>query len=172
MPLKYLSVQDMDAVFKIIHDHYSSHENIPDYIHENAGLAKLEGVLTGVRMDNYYPTFEDKAAYLLIQINKGHFFSNGNKRVALVSTLFFIFLNDYAIYSFSKADYRNRLAKLFPGCTTYSDYEDFLPEEFGFYNLSIIIADSEQYVGSFDELKAGVKSFLKFSIVRPPKEDK
>jgi len=161
----------MDSVFDVIKQHYANHETIPDYRSEKRGLEKMDGVLQGVQMDNFYPTLEEKAAYLLIQINKGHFFSNGNKRVALVTTLTFVLENDYAIYSFSKEQYRERLAKLFPKCKDYQDYNDFLPEEFGFYNLSIVIAESEKYIDGFEQLKGAVVEFLKFALA-PPGENR
>jgi death-on-curing family protein len=162
----YVDIQDMDFVFDIIREHYTSHETIPDYRHEKSGLAKLEGILMGTQEDIYYPTIRAKAGHLIIQINKGHFFSNGNKRVALASTLFFLFKNDYTLRDRSKEEYRNELVNLFPKCTDYADFGDFRPEEFGYYNLSIIIADHDKYVNSFDELKDKVNAFLKFSLVR------
>jgi|GEM_PF-5278895 len=167
MNIFYLSIQNWIACLTSLNGTTPITKPFRIIVPKKHGLEKKDGVLQGVQMDNFYPTVEEKAAYLLMQINKGHFFSNGNKRVALVTTLTFVLENDYAIYSFSKAQYRDKLVKLFPKCNDFHDYDDFLPEEFGFYNLSIIIADSEKYVDGFEQLKIAVVEFLKFALAPP-----
>jgi death-on-curing family protein len=166
MNIFYLDIQNMDGIFDVIAQHYTNHEKIPDYKGEKEALKKLKGVLLGAQQDAYYPTLLEKAAHLIIQINKGHFFSNGNKRVALVTTLIFVFINDYAVRPLDKNTYRNILTNLFPKCTGYTDFDDFRPEEFGYYNLSIIIADSDKYVDSFDELKRRVNHFFDLTLAK------
>ncbi|MEK6882228.1 MAG: type II toxin-antitoxin system death-on-curing family toxin, partial [Nanoarchaeota archaeon] len=95
------------------------------------GIEKLLGVLQGVQMDEFYKDLFDKAAYLLVQINKGHFFSNGNKRLALVMLMGFININDYHIKNLPKEDYKNKIKSLFPKFDDFQDFNDFSPEEFG-----------------------------------------
>lgn len=161
--MRYLSSDDLDIAFDIIQKHYAFREKIPHYKSEKEGLGKLRGVLDGVKSD-YYPSHYDKAAYLLIQINKGHFFSNGNKRLALVCTLMFVLSNNFSIQALNKSEYEKKLKKLFPSFENYCDYDDFAPEEFGYYNLSIIIAESDKHDNSFEKLKKNVEEFLKFSL--------
>ena len=161
--MHYLGRQDFSRIFEIVYKHYTGRESAPDYFSEEEGLRKLEGVLEGVKMDRFYPDFYDKVAYLLIQINT-HYFSNGNKRLALVCVLAFILINNYEIFSFSKDKYKAKLEELFPKFRDFHDYEDFLPEEFGYYNLSIVVADNKKYTDSFEELKTRIKSFFQFSV--------
>ncbi|HEY4475546.1 MAG TPA: type II toxin-antitoxin system death-on-curing family toxin [Candidatus Paceibacterota bacterium] len=42
-----------------------------------------------------YPTLINKATILFYALNKNHPFKNGNKRIALVSLLVFLYINDY-----------------------------------------------------------------------------
>lgn len=71
-----------------------------DYIIERSGglsgikdKGHLEAVLDFVQNDMYYPTFEDKAAYLFYALNKNHAFTDGNKRASVVLTAYFFELN-------------------------------------------------------------------------------
>ena len=163
----YLDSQTIEVVFDVIAEFYSAKEEIPDYRNE-PGLPKLLSVLQGVQQD-FYPTLTDKAAYLMVQINKGHFFSNGNKRLALVcATVFLVVNKKHFEDTFDRNRYRTLFTELFPKFTEIEDYPDFLPKEFGLYNLSILIADSHKYVDSFDELKTNVCKFLDGMIVPYP----
>lgn len=159
----YLDEEDAELLFGIIYEHYARREEVPRYQDERSGIERLRGVFQGVRMDEFYPDFFDKAAYFLTQINEGHFFSNGNKRLALVITTAFIYLNHFRFRTISKEDYKAHLSRLFPAYGAWQDFNDFFPEEFGLYNLSIIVADNKKYVSSFGELKQKVKEFLSFS---------
>lgn len=162
----YLDEDDAGLLFEIIYEHYARREEVPKYQDERQGVEKLAGVFQGVRMDEFYPDFFNKAAYLLTQINEGHFFSNGNKRLALVITTAFIYLNHFRFRKISKEAYKTHLAKLFPAYDAWQDFDGFFPEEFGLYNLSIIIADNKKYASSFDELKQKVKEFLSSCVER------
>ncbi len=55
------------------------------------GFGKLEGALATPHLsmfgDDLYPDFENKAAVLFFGLARAHSFSDGNKRVALVSLL-------------------------------------------------------------------------------------
>lgn len=165
----YLEKDDLTLVFKLIAKHYSREEEIPDYQGEVGGCEKLYGVLERVRME-HYPTLIDKVVYFFIQINKGHFFSNGNKRLALVCAIGLLIFNDKEVRDdFSKDDYRKILLALFPGCeASLEDRSDFNSAEFALYNLSIIVADSHKYVtekDGFDALKNNVGDFFHQSVV-------
>lgn len=164
--MHYLNRDDLVDLFDIIYKHYTRYEKVPDYTSEQQGIKKLEGVFDGVKSDHFYPDIHSKAAYLFIQINKGHFFSNGNKRLALVCVLFFVFINEYEIVNRGKEEYRAKLSGFFPLFRNFQDYADFHAEEFAYYNLSILVAESEKYTTSFEELKQGVKLFFEFSLKR------
>ncbi|WP_445957612.1 type II toxin-antitoxin system death-on-curing family toxin [Yeosuana sp.] len=71
-----------------------------DYIIEHSGglmgvknRGHLEATLEFVQNDMYYPTIEDKAAYLLYALNKNHAFNDGNKRASVALTAYFFEIN-------------------------------------------------------------------------------
>lgn len=157
----YLEPKDLRTLFKIISQYYCRKEEVPQYDAEQLGMNKLLGVLSGIKSD-LYPSILDKATYLLISVNKGHFFSNGNKRLSLVVAIAFLIVNDM----FFKGDfesYKSKLQELFPKFVDFID-DEFKPVEFGFYNLSIIIADNHSYEPDFDRLKTKVRDFLEYFV--------
>lgn len=58
---------------------------------EGGILATLEFV----RNDDYYPSFTDKLSYLVYGFCHGHYFIDGNKRIALTIGVFFLLQNGY-----------------------------------------------------------------------------
>jgi death-on-curing protein len=58
---------------------------------EGGILATLEFV----RNDDYYPSFTDKLSYLVYGFCHGHYFLDGNKRIALTIGVFFLLQNGY-----------------------------------------------------------------------------
>lgn len=162
--LRYLSDEHLDSIFSFVAERYGQQEEVPRYRENREGVAKLLGVLERARMDRYYPTLLDKATHLLLGINKGHFFSNGNKRLALVVTTAFLTLNDKHLDESSKEEYRNLLSSLFPEHRECSDFPEFTATDFATYNLSIIIADSGTYEIGYDVLKERVHTFLRKSV--------
>jgi death-on-curing protein len=54
---------------------------------------RLESILEHVRNDDYYPAFIDKLTHLVFEINKGHCFSDGNKRTSIALGAFFLEVN-------------------------------------------------------------------------------
>lgn len=57
--------------------------------------SKVEGILTQIQNDDYYPEIEDKITYLFFSLNKYHCFADGNKRIALAACIQFLNLNGY-----------------------------------------------------------------------------
>lgn len=55
--------------------------------------ADLESVLHHIRNEDYYPEFEDKLTHLVFAVNKGHCFSDGNKRTSIGLGAFFLLAN-------------------------------------------------------------------------------
>lgn len=158
----YIGKDDLEIIFGIIAEHYTNQEEIPNYSSEEAGIEKLLGVYERVKM-NHYTTLIDKVVYLFIQINKGHFFSNGNKRLALVSSIGFLFLNEKEVKQLTREEFKKILISLFPLCESdIEDHEEFNSGEFALYNLSIIVADSHKYLpeGDFNMLKQKVSDFF------------
>lgn len=92
--VKYLSFEDFTVLlFEVIQEqlNYDPNDPLPDYRKENS--QSLEKVLTLVQNDSYYPTVVGKAAYLFVSIIEGHIYSNGNKRLGLVTLLYFLIIN-------------------------------------------------------------------------------
>jgi len=154
---------DFSFIFDLIREYYTAHEVVPKYAEDTNAVGKIEGVVAMSKTD-YYPTFLDKATYLLIQISQGHFFGNGNKRLALVTFLYFTITNFYRFRKYSKDEQKEKLRELFPEYGQFADFDRFDATAFAYYNLSIIIADSKHYGVSFDDLKRRVKKFIDFSV--------
>src|SRR3989344_3621271 len=141
----YLGDEHLDPIFAFVAERYSRQEEVPIYRDNREGIAKLLGVLERARMDAYYPNLLDKATHLLIEINEGHFFSNGNKRLALVATTTFLIINGRRLEERPKESYKMLLSSLFPEHRERTDFPEFTATDFATYNLSIIIADSGTY---------------------------
>lgn len=58
-------------------------------------LGQLESILEHIQYDLYYPNFEDKLTHLFYAINKGHTFSDGNKRSSIALSTYFMEVNGY-----------------------------------------------------------------------------
>ncbi len=156
----YLNKEQLPPLFVYLAERYARIEEVPSYQEETIGFEKLLGVLEGVRMDTYYPDTLDKTTYLLLQINKGHFFSNGNKRLALVVATVFLDLNGKKLKALPKEEYQALLQRLFPEYKTWSDFPEFSSTDFATYHLSIVIADSGTFNITHDDLKNRVKTFF------------
>jgi len=58
-------------------------------------LGQLESILEHIQYDLYYPNFENKLTHLFYAINKGHTFSDGNKRSSIALSIYFMEVNGY-----------------------------------------------------------------------------
>lgn len=56
---------------------------------------EILATLEFVRNDDYYPSFTDKLSYLVYGFCHGHYFLDGNKRIALTIGVFFLLQNGY-----------------------------------------------------------------------------
>lgn len=129
------------------------------YKNDKRGIVLLEGILDQIRSD-LYATFYEKAAFLFVSINKGHFFQNGNKRLALILLLHFINKNDGTYTIRKQQTYADLFKRRFPNYTPS-------PNEFRYvvgwacYNLNKAVAAATRDEKSFDELKKDVEEFLR-----------
>ena len=65
-----------------------------------AGVRDAGGILATldfVQSDTYYPTFAEKLCYLVFQFCSGHYFNDGNKRIALTLGAYFLHQNHYPL---------------------------------------------------------------------------
>jgi death-on-curing family protein len=132
------------------------------------GLDKLEGVLEQIKNHDYYPTFYNKAAYLFASLSTGHYFQNGNKRLALFSFIYFARINNYKFRSTQKVHYRKWFKVNFPN---YKIKNISFQSNAGWalynFNKAMNIKLSENKEGhqyNFDELKLLTEDFIKFII--------
>lgn len=58
-------------------------------------LGTLEGVLTHIQNDDYYPSIEDKLTHLFFSACKFHCFQDGNKRIAITLCAQMLLFNGY-----------------------------------------------------------------------------
>ena len=58
-------------------------------------LRRLESVLENIQIDDYYPTFVDKLTHLFFCTCEFHCFQDGNKRLAITLSAYFLLLNGY-----------------------------------------------------------------------------
>lgn len=151
----------LEAIFELIFAHYSRNEEIPSYRNER-GFVNLLATLERVKEDVYYPDLLSKSTYLFTNINKGHYFSNGNKRLSIVVLFFFLVINKYEFKDESKDWYKRHLGELFPECSDipFDDFSDFTPIDFCIYHLAIRTAASGEYNIDHKELKERIRKFL------------
>lgn len=58
-------------------------------------LGRLESVLQHIQNDEYYPEFVDKLTHLFYCTCEFHCFEDGNKRLAITLSAYFLLLNGY-----------------------------------------------------------------------------
>lgn len=58
-------------------------------------LGRLDSVLQNIQNDDYYPTFVDKLTHLFFCTCEFHCFEDGNKRLAITLSAYFLLLNGY-----------------------------------------------------------------------------
>lgn len=118
----WISIEDFEYIcFNTARELLSFNEPIPDYTTRDTAL--LESALASPRQTFdkklLYPTLEAQAAILFYSLIKNHPFKNGNKRIALMSLLIFLTINDKWIemgpvqlyklaYKISKSNPRSR----------------------------------------------------------------
>lgn len=77
-------------------------------IKESGGLfgvkdeGHLDSIINQIQNDLYYTEFEDKLTHLVFSINKGHCFTDGNKRSSIALGAYFLELNnlDFCVAKF------------------------------------------------------------------------
>lgn len=159
--MQYLDETDLPIIFGVIQRHHSNDEDRPNYQDEPDGIANVLGAFERIKEDRYYPTLLEKVSALMLQIN-GHYFFNGNKRLAMVSSIILLGINNIDFREdLDKEYYCSLFEKIFPQfVASVEDYPEFSPEEFGLYNLSVLIADKQKYGITYENLKNLIPVFL------------
>jgi death-on-curing protein len=87
--IKYISYNEALTVYqKTIEKSGSGFSGIRD-------RGGIESVLEFVQNDLYYPDFVAKLSYLVFRFCSGHFFNDGNKRIALTLGTYFLHKNGH-----------------------------------------------------------------------------
>lgn len=55
----------------------------------------IKAILDFVQNDTYYPDFVSKLSYIVFRFCTGHFFNDGNKRIALTLGTYFLHINEH-----------------------------------------------------------------------------
>ncbi len=156
--IKYITPEDLIEIIDTINSFdYEYQEEVPNYDQEREGIDKYFSLIDRSKTD-YYPSIFDKASFLFININT-HYFSNGNKRLAMTSTVFFLEKNNYTSRELSKDEFLEILQTLFRDFEI-NDFEGFTPIGFAMYHLAIIIASKNKQNMDFNELKDKVANFF------------
>lgn len=87
--VKYIDYEEtLNVYHKMIDASDGGFEGVRD---EGGILATLDFI----QNDMYYPTFADKLTYLVFRFCSGHYFNDGNKRIALTLGAYFLHKNGY-----------------------------------------------------------------------------
>lgn len=150
--------------FPYIYKKLTFAEQAPDYASETNGVKELKKVLELVQQE-YYPTFEAKAAYIVCSIAASQYFSNGNKRLSVVVLLMFLMKNNMLV--FNNYNYlKSLLSKKFPKHAWEDDPKMDRPHSLFLYNLAIILGDRNRWNSpDFSKLKEDVADMFKSAYV-------
>lgn len=168
--MKYLTTEDFFThIFKTVRDLAYDDVEKPIYENEKKGIKKLESILELIKNNNYYPSYYKKAAYLFTSISTGHYFSNGNKRLALAALFVFNYINDFIGRSVRKEKYKSWFKEKFPNYELdQNNYSSNL--DWAAYNYSKAInikeGHNKGHIYSFDELKDISEEFIKLTTIK------
>ncbi|WKZ29872.1 MAG: Fic family protein [Candidatus Dojkabacteria bacterium] len=162
--ISYINEADLEFIFQYIKEILDSPDNPAiDYGADQEGFKRLNGVLQLAKNNDYYPTIYDKAGYLFTAIIKGHYFSNGNKRLGIMITFWFFFKNKY-FFKLDKINNHVQILKAFMGIEEIeSDKRLNVPYLVALYNLALLIAGLGE-VQSFQVYKDICSSFFQSTI--------
>ncbi len=160
MRVVYLDQDDLHFAFQIVREvPYAKDEQTPAYESQSAGVEQVLGVLERMRFD-LYRSIHEKAAMLFIAVAKGHYFHNGNKRLAVALLWGFYVYNSFRHRDLSSAELHSLLTSSF-GETSFSDLKELSVTEDALYNLAFLVVQSKSKLSmSEDGLKRAVEKFL------------
>lgn len=87
--VKYIDYQEALNVYRKMID---ASEGGFEGVRDKGGIL---ATLDFIQNDDYYPTFTDKLSYLVFRFCSGHFFYDGNKRIALTLGAYFLHKNNH-----------------------------------------------------------------------------
>jgi len=158
--IRYITPEDLVEIIDVIQGFdYINDEEIPKYDDQPEKIDDYFALIDRIKNDTYYPDIYSKAATLFLNIN-GHYFTNGNKRLAVFSMTYFLESNGLSPASLDKDKFSNLITKIFEK-HTLEDYDNFSPTDFAMYNLALITAQFNQNNIDFDDGKVQVEKLLR-----------
>lgn len=154
-----------DFIFRNIRDLVYDDIKKPIYEEDEKGIKQLEGLLMRIQDDIYYRGFYKKAAYLFVALTTGHYFENGNKRIAIFSYIYFSQINKFKFIGVSEKKYKEWFKKYFPNYKL--DMHKFRSNVgWALYNLNRAInikqeSHIEGHIYKFDDLKQIAENFMR-----------
>jgi prophage maintenance system killer protein len=165
----YLKLKDYNEfIFNAIRNLVYDDKQKPEY-EKDKGIPQLKAILERIQT-HYYPNYYKKAAYLFVALSTGHYFENGNKRIALFSYIYFHQINKLRFRSIRKKQYTQWFKDYFPNYRL--SHEHFRSNAgWALYNfnkaMNIKLDSNEQgHSYSFDELKEITENFIRFISVK------
>ena len=158
--IRYITPEDLVEIIDVIQSFdYISDEEIPRYDDQPEKIDDYFSLIDRLKNDTYYPDIYAKAAALLLNVN-GHYFANGNKRLAVFSMTYFLESNGLTPTESTKNEFSDLITEIF-GNHKLEDYDNFSPTDFAMYNVALITAQLNQNNIDFDTGKAQMEQFLR-----------
>jgi prophage maintenance system killer protein len=158
--VKYITPEDLVQIVDAIQSfEYVNKEEVPDYDAEQFGIDEYFSLIDRLTNDTFYPTVISKATGLFLYLNTSHYFSNGNKRLAVFSLVSFLESNGFEILELSKSEFQSIMTDIFK-VEVCEDFESFSPADFFMYNFAIITAQFNKNGVDFDSAKAQVRDII------------
>jgi len=163
----YLTLEEyFEFIFNDIRELVYDDKAKPAYENETAGIGQLSGILAFIQNDSLYPNLFSKGAFLFVALSTGHKFSNGNKRLALFSYIYFSRRNKISYRSLPIKTYKKWFKIHFPNYKLPpNEFKTNIGWALFNFNKCINIKETEQASGhqyGFDELKKIAEDFFKF----------
>jgi len=95
--LVWIDISNFEAIcFSFVKEYMGFSEPIPEFVSRNPGILEscLETPLANFGNKDMYSTAIDKLSILFYLLIKNHPFQNGNKRLAVVTLLIILYLNN------------------------------------------------------------------------------
>ncbi len=158
--IRYITPEDLVEIVDVIQSFdYINDEEIPRYDDQPEKIDDYFSLIDRLKNDTYYPNIYAKAAALLLNVN-GHYFTNGNKRLAVFSMTYFLESNGLSPVDLTKEEFGGLILETF-GIHNLEDYKNFSPTDFTMYNIALITAQFNQHNVDFDNGKTQVERFLR-----------
>lgn len=136
------------------------------YEEDKRGLEQLSGLLERIQNNTYYPNFYKKAAYLFVALSTGHYFKNGNKRIALFTYVHFSRANKLQFRSIRAEQYKRWFDTHFPNYKlSKQEFHSNVGWALYHFNKAMNIkfdSNTQGHSYSFNELKQITEDFIRF----------